>query len=97
MKKSLSILCTILLVAACVISSCGKKKNAEMPQVKYETKVLQSESRTYNMTFPATLSGTSEVKVYPQVEGIIKKKTSPAAPTCAKGRYSSSLTRRNTG
>ena len=39
MKKSLSILCTMLLVAACVISSCGKKKNAEMPQVKYETKV----------------------------------------------------------
>lgn len=86
MKKALFILCTMLLVAACVISSCGKKKNAEMPQVKYETKVLQSESRTYNMTFPATLSGTSEVKVYPQVEGIIKKKNFTSGTHVRKGQ-----------
>ena len=59
-------------MAVGLFASCGKKnKNAEMPQIKYETSVLKYESRTYNMMFPATLEGTSEVKVYPQVEGII--------------------------
>jgi membrane fusion protein (multidrug efflux system) len=86
MKKSLSILCTMLLMAACVISSCGKKKTPEKPQVKFETKVLQPESRIYNMTFPATLSGTSEVKVYPQVEGIIKVKNYTAGTRVRKGQ-----------
>ena len=86
MKKSLSILCTMLLVAACVISSCGKKKNAEMPQVKYETKVLKPESRVYNMTFPASLEGVNEAKVYPQVEGIIKSKNYTSGTLVHKGQ-----------
>ena len=66
--------------------SCGKGKNAEMPQAKFETKVLKLESRTYNMTFPATLEGTSEVKVYPQVEGIVKVKNFINGTKVTKGQ-----------
>ena len=78
MKRNSFIILQCLLVTvlvACLFLSCGKKnKNAAMPQIKYETKVLKYESRTYSMSFPASLEGTSEVKVYPQVEGIIKVK-----------------------
>ncbi len=66
--------------------SCGKGKNAETPQTKFETKVLKLESRTYNMTFPATLEGTSEVKVYPQVEGIVKVKNFINGTKVTKGQ-----------
>ena len=66
--------------------SCGKGKNAETPQAKFETKVLKLESRTYNMTFPATLEGTSEVKVYPQVEGIVKVKNFINGTKVTKGQ-----------
>jgi membrane fusion protein (multidrug efflux system) len=76
----------VLLLAMCVILSCGKKKNTEMPQVKYETKVLQPESRTYNMMFPASLEGTNEAKVYPQVEGIIKSKNYTSGTLVHKGQ-----------
>ena len=86
MNKSKLFLFAVLLLTTCVILSCGKKKNMEMPQVKYETKVLQLESRVYDMTFPATLSGTSEVKVYPQVEGIIKKKKYTSGTRVRKGQ-----------
>ena len=75
-----------MVMAGGLIVSCGKKKNTEMPQVKYETKVLQPEARVYNMTFPATLEGTSEVKVYPQVEGIIKKKNYTSGTHVRKGQ-----------
>ena len=61
MNKSFYLFCSILILAACVVSSCGKKKETAKPQVKFETKVLQPEHRIYNMSFPATLSGTSEV------------------------------------
>ena len=74
------------MLAGCLVVSCGKKKNTEKPQVKYETKVLQPETRVYNMSFPATLEGTSEVKVYPQVEGIIKKKNYTAGTRVRKGQ-----------
>ena len=57
-----------------------------MPQVKYETKVLQNESRIYNMTFPASLEGTNEAKVYPQVEGIIKTKNFTNGTRVRKGQ-----------
>ena len=62
------------------------KDNAQMPQVKYETKVLKHETRTYNISFPATLEGTSEVKVYPQVEGTIKTKTFTNGTRVRKGQ-----------
>ena len=74
------------MMAVCVFSSCGKKKETEKPQVKFETKVLKLENRVYNMSFPATLSGTSEVKVYPQVEGIIKKKNYTSGTRVRKGQ-----------
>ena len=86
MKKSYFLMFTMLAVAACVLLSCGQKNNAQMPQVKYETKVLKHETRTYNISFPATLEGTSEVKVYPQVEGTIKTKTFTNGTRVRKGQ-----------
>lgn len=74
MKKHYFLICSALLLACCILTSCGKKKQTQAPQVKYETKVLQPESKVYNMSFPATTSGTTEIKVYPQVEGIITAK-----------------------
>ena len=86
MNKSKLLLFAVLLLATSMILSCGKKKNNEMPQVKYETKVLQHESRIYNMTFPASLEGTNEAKVYPQVEGIIKAKNYTSGTLVHKGQ-----------
>ena len=74
MIKRYFLICSALFLACCILTSCGKKKQTQTPQVKYETKVLQPESRVYNMSFPATTSGTTEIKVYPQVEGIITAK-----------------------
>lgn len=75
MKKHYFLICSVLLIACCVLVSCkGKKQPTQAPQVKYETKVLKPESKIYNMSFPATTSGTTEIKVYPQVEGIITEK-----------------------
>lgn len=86
MKKSHLLICFAIMVIAGFCMSCGKGKNAEMPQAKFETKVLKLESRTYNMTFPATLEGTSEVKVYPQVEGIVKVKNFINGTKVTKGQ-----------
>ena len=86
-KRFIILKCLVVTVlVGGLLVSCGKKKTPEMPQVKYETKVLKPESRTYNMTFPATLEGTSEVKVYPQVEGIIKKKNYTSGTRVRKGQ-----------
>ncbi len=75
MKKHYFLICSVLLMACCILVSCkGKKQPTQAPQVKYETKVLKPESKIYNMSFPATTSGTTEIKVYPQVEGIITEK-----------------------
>ena len=86
MNKSKLFLFAVLLLTTCVIMSCGQKNNAQMTQVKYETKVLKHETRTYNISFPATLEGTSEVKVYPQVEGTIKTKTFTNGTRVRKGQ-----------
>lgn len=86
MKKSHLLICFVIMIIAGFCMSCGKGKNAEMPQAKFETKVLKLESRTYNMTFPATLEGTSEVKVYPQVEGIVKVKNFINGTKVTKGQ-----------
>lgn len=75
MKRFFSLMCAALAVAGCMLSSCkggNKDNNAPELRVKYETKVLQPESRVYQLTFPATLSGDTEISIYPQVEGIIR-------------------------
>lgn len=75
MKKHYFLICSALLMACCILVSCtGKQQSEQAPQVKYETKVLQPKTIVYNMSFPATTSGTTEIKVYPQVEGIITEK-----------------------
>lgn len=86
-KHSVLLRCLVVTVlAGSLLVSCGKKKTPDMPQVKYETKVLKPETRTYSITFPATLEGTSEVKVYPQVEGIIKTKNFTNGTRVHKGQ-----------
>ena len=53
---------------------------------KYETKVLQPEPKTYNTSFPATTCGITEIKVYPQVEGIVTKKNYVPGTVVQKGQ-----------
>ena len=78
---------SLAVLAVIFFASCGNNGgNIEMPQVKFETKVLKHESRTYNMSFPATLEGTTEVKIYPQVEGIIKVKNFTNGTRVHKGQ-----------
>ena len=86
-KLYLSSLCSALLLASGMMVSCGGSQTQfEMPMAKYETKVLQPESKTYNMTFPATTSGISEIKVYPQVEGLVTKKNYTPGTIVQKGQ-----------
>ena len=54
--------------------------------VKYETKVLQPETKTYNTSFPATTCGITEIKVYPQVEGVVTKKNYTPGTIVQKGQ-----------
>lgn len=78
---------SLAVLAVILFASCGNNGgNMEMPKVKFETKVLKHESRTYNMSFPATLEGTTEVKIYPQVEGIIKVKNFTNGTRVHKGQ-----------
>lgn len=89
MNKTFLLLCSVLLLASCIMTSCksgNKNKNAAMPQVKYESKVLQPESRVYNMSFPATTCGTTEIKVYPQIEGLVTKKCYSSGTKVKKGQ-----------
>ena len=87
MKKPCFLLCSALLLACSIMVSCdGNKEQGEAPKVKYETKVLQPESKTYNMTFPATTSGISEIKVYPQVEGLVTRKNYTPGTVVQKGQ-----------
>ncbi len=58
----------------------------ELPMTKYETKVLQPEPKTYNMLVPATTCGITEIKVYPQVEGLVTKKNYVPGTIVQKGQ-----------
>lgn len=82
---SLAVL-AVILFASCGNNGGNNGGNMEMSKVKFETKVLKHESRTYNMSFPATLEGTTEVKIYPQVEGIIKVKNFTNGTRVHKGQ-----------
>ncbi len=87
MNKPLLLLCSALLLACGVLVSCsGNATQGEAPQVKYETKVLQPEPKTYNMTFPATTCGITEIKVYPQVEGLVTRKNYTPGTIVQKGQ-----------
>ena len=88
MHKIYLFLCAVLALASCTLTSCNgsKNKNVALPQVNYETKVLQPESRVYNMAFPATTSGTTEIRVYPQVEGLVTKKNFTGGTKVQKGQ-----------
>lgn len=84
-KKNLIL--PLAALAILLLQSCGNMGGGdEMPQTKFETKMLQHESRVYNMTFPATLEGTSEVKIYPQVQGIVRAKNYTNGVRVRKGQ-----------
>ena len=87
MNKPLLLLCSALLLACGVLVSCsGNATQGEAPQVKYETKVLKPENKVYNMTFPATTCGITEIKVYPQVEGLVTRKNYTPGTIVQKGQ-----------
>ena len=69
-----------------MVSCNGTQTQLELPMVKYETKVLQPETRVYNMSFPATTCGATEIKVYPQIDGIITKKNFSSGTKVQKGQ-----------
>ncbi len=87
MNKPCLLLCSALLLACGIMVSCsGNQTPMELPMTKYETKVLQPEPKTYNMLFPATTCGITEIKVYPQVEGIVTKKNYTPGTIVQKGQ-----------
>ena len=87
MNKQYLLLCSALLLGCGIMVSCsGNQAQFEMPMTKYETKVLQPEPKTYNMTFPASTCGITEIKVYPQVEGIVTKKNYVPGTIVQKGQ-----------
>ena len=87
MNKFYLLLCSALLLGCGIMVSCnGNQAQSEMPMVKYETKVLQPETKTYNMSFPATTSGTTEIKVYPQIEGLVTQKNFSSGTLVKKGQ-----------
>ena len=56
-----------------LLTACGGGKKKDGTQVKYETQIMKPETRVYNLYIPAALHGITEVEVYPQVSGIIRK------------------------
>ena len=76
----------MLIVCGMMVSCGGSQTQFEMPTAKYETKVLQPENKVYNMTFPATTCGINEIKVYPQVEGLVTKKNYTPGTIVQKGQ-----------
>ena len=87
MNKPNLLLCSALLLACGMMVSCGGSQTQfEMPTAKFETRVLQPETKVYNMTFPATTSGTTEIKVYPQVDGLVTKKGFTSGTKVQKGQ-----------
>ena len=88
MNKPYLLLCSALLLACGIMVSCNGNKNQqrEALKVNYETKVLQPETRVYNMSFPATTSGTTEIKVYPQIEGLITERNYSSGTKVQKGQ-----------
>ncbi len=87
MNKPNLLLCSVLLLACGIMVSCdGSQTQFEMPMAKYETKVLQPETKIYNSSFPATTCGITEIKVYPQVEGLVTKKNYTPGTIVQKGQ-----------
>lgn len=63
----------LLTSSILLLTACGGGKKKDGTQVKYETQIMKPETRVYNLYIPAALHGITEVEVYPQVSGIIRK------------------------
>lgn len=85
MKKRYFLICSVLALVCCILTSCEEYQAPDL-QINFETKVLKPESIVYNMSFPATTSGTKEIKVYPQVDGTIIAKTFTTGTRVEKGQ-----------
>lgn len=65
---------TILMTAIAVaFASCSNDKAANTDSAKYKTEQMVPVSRTLSIPYSATLRGNSDVKIYPQVSGMIKR------------------------
>ena len=75
MKYKLRITSYLILLTSSILllTACGGGKKKDGTQVKYETQIMKPETRVYNLYIPAALHGITEVEVYPQVSGIIRK------------------------
>ena len=75
MKYKLRITLYIFFLTSSILllTACGGGKKKDGTQVKYETQIMKPETRVYNLYIPAALHGITEVEVYPQVSGIIRK------------------------
>ena len=75
MKNKLRITLYIFFLTSSILllTACGGGKKKDGTQVKYETQIMKPETRVYNLYIPAALHGITEVEVYPQVSGIIRK------------------------
>ena len=73
MRQGNSLCMMVLMMACCMLAACGGGKKKDGTQVKYETQIMKPETRVYNLYIPAALHGITEVEVYPQVSGIIRK------------------------
>ena len=85
MKKRYFLICSVLALVCCILTSCEEYQAPDL-QINFETKVLKPESIVYNMSFPATTSGTKEIKVYPQVDGTIIAKKVTTGTKVEKGQ-----------
>jgi membrane fusion protein (multidrug efflux system) len=75
MKNKLRITSYLIFLTSSILllTACGGGKKKDGTQVKYETQIMKPETRVYNLYIPAALHGITEVEVYPQVSGIIRK------------------------
>ena len=72
-KLKISSYIILLTSSILLLTACGGGKKKDGTQVKYETQIMKPETRVYNLYIPAALHGITEVEVYPQVSGIIRK------------------------
>lgn len=61
------------LLSGLLLASCGKKQEtAQSSAPAYETLVTSKQNAELEMSYPATIKGTEDVEIRPQVDGFIK-------------------------
>lgn len=70
MKKTLIFTLAVLLVVACIFTSCGHKA-AKKEIVPFETMKIKKTNHSIDLKFSARIKGKQDVKVIPRVDGQI--------------------------